>query len=87
MAQTFSLAYYLIKINKTRTPELEILSDYGNHLDFLDMVDETLANWKYDSKIEKINKDEENQKVSRIKKDENGADIYMLDKGVFLVEL
>lgn len=76
MAQSFSLAYYMITLNLRNTKKLAVLSDYRDGLDYLDIIDTVVANWKYKSDQVNIENDAKNKRVFRIKKDENGNDMY-----------
>ena len=76
MAQTFSLAYYSITLNRRNTRNMVVLSDFKNGQDFLDVIDDVMSQWKYNTKNVNIEKDTDKKRVFRIKKDENGNDIY-----------
>lgn len=83
MAQSFSLAYYCITLNKRFTKDLAILSDFYQGGDYFDIINTIVASWVYDSKVMTINRDESHEKVFRIKKDENGKDM-LYRQGRFL---
>lgn len=76
MAQSFSLAYYMITLNLRNTKKLAILSDYRDGWDYLDIIDTVVANWKYKTDQINIENDTKNKRVFRIKKDENGNDMF-----------
>lgn len=76
MAQSFSLAYYLITLNVRNTRNLAVLSDFKDGQDYLDVVDLVVSTWKYKSDHVNIENDAKNKRVFRIKKDENGNDMY-----------
>ena len=76
MAQSFSLAYYLITLNIRNTKDLVVLSDFQDGKDYLDVIDEVFIQWKYKIEDANIENDVNNKRVFRIKKDENGNDVY-----------
>ena len=83
MAQTFSLAYYRISLNNRNTNKLLILSDFCKGQDFLGFIDSVISKWEYRSDNVDIKKDEQTQRVFRIKKDVNGRNMYY-HKGRFI---
>ena len=83
MAQSFSLAYYCITLNRRNSKDLVDLSDFRKGEDYLDIIHEIVSGWKYEAEHLKIKRDKENQKVFRIKKDENGNDV-LYREGRFL---
>lgn len=73
---SYSLSVYQITINKhLKKDDLENLSNFDGGKDFLNLVDTMFYSWR-DNLIQKVVKDAENKKVSRLRKDANGGWIY-----------
>ena len=73
---SYSLSVYQITINKRLKKEnLENLSNFDGGKDFLTLVDTMFNSWCADL-MQKVVKDAENKKVSRLRKDANGVWIY-----------
>ena len=73
----YSLSVYRIRINKhllKKTPE--ILSDFDNGKDFLNLIDRMFLSWKENKVISPVVKDDNAKKVSRLMKDNNDKWIY-----------
>lgn len=83
MAQSFSLAYYKITLNRRNSKDLVVLSDFRKGEDYLDVINEIVSGWKYEAEHLDIKRDQENQKVFRIKKNEKGNDM-LYREGRFL---
>lgn len=83
MAQSFSLAYYRITLNKRNSKDLVDLSDFMKGKDYLDVIHEIVLGWKYETEHLKIKRDRDDHKVFRIKKDEQGKDM-LYREGRFL---
>lgn len=73
---SYSLSVYQITINKhLKKEDLENLSNFDGGKDFLKLVDAMFNSWR-DNLTQKVVKDAENKKVSRLRKDANGGWIY-----------
>ena len=73
---SYSLSVYQITINKhLKKDDLENLSNFDGGKDFLKLVDTMFKSWR-DNLTQKVVKDAENKKVSRLRKDANGGWIY-----------
>ena len=83
MAQSFSLAYYRISLNKRNSKDLVELSDMRKGEDYFDIIYNIVLGWRY--KIGKLNikRDDENKKVFRVKKNDKGIDM-LYREGRFL---
>lgn len=78
MAQTFSLSFYLVTINKRYKKDLVSLSDFYDGKDLLEEITKVMSSWKYNADDVTIEKDEDIEKVFRIAKESDGSDIFHL---------
>lgn len=78
MAQTFSLSFYLVTINRRYKKDLVPLSDFYDGKDLFEEITNVMSTWKYQTDDVKISKDEDKEKVFRIAKDNKGEDEFHL---------
>lgn len=78
MAQTFSLSFYLVTINRRYKKDLVPLSDFYDGKDLLEEITKVISTWKYRTDDVKITNDEDKEKVFRVAKDEKGEDVFHL---------
>lgn len=75
---SISLSVYQITLNKhLKKDELENLSNFDGGKNFLKLADTLFNSW-HDNLTQRVVKDKENKKVSRLKKDSNNNLIYHL---------
>lgn len=73
---SYSLSIYQITLNKCRKKgELENLSNFDGGKNFLELVDTMFNSWR-DDLAQRLVKDSENRKVSRLRKKSDGVWIY-----------
>lgn len=83
MAQTFSLSFYLITINKRYKKDLVSLSDFYDGKDLLEEITKVMSSWRYNADDITIENDKNIEKVFRIAKDTNGYDYFHLNGRYF----